>query len=157
MTRKGTVPDLLLRLHFPILHFFERRFRIVRGRMARGTDRGRARRSQRDAGRIRPKAIGEAGRDEEGADDEDEDDGDAAVAARADGLVGIDVAVLVVGVDAREEDGLRDEPVQDAGEGHERQRVGVWQLEEVGAALDADGRRHAQGLALPCVASPFAA
>ena len=47
--------------------------------------------------------------------------------------------------------------MQESRESHERQRIGVWKLEKVGAPLDARRRRYAKGFAFLGVACPLPA
>ena len=157
MTCERAMPDTILRPHIPILHLLERSIRIFKRRMARRADCRRASACQRNTRRISPKSIQVASHQQKEAENQDKYDGNAAIANGAYRLIWIyaPIALLVVDIDPCKEDGLRHEPVHDPRAGHERKRVRIRELEEIGAALDAAWRRDTQGLALEGITRPL--
>ena len=93
--------------------------------------------------------------DEDGTGHDAEDHRHGAEAACHDGDGAREHAVLVIGADDGEEDGLRDQPVQHRAEDDQRHRDTVRQLEEVRPALRAGGLADAQGFAVERVTRPF--
>ena len=158
MTRKRAMANAVFHPYIPILHVLKRSIRILKRRTARRADGCRASGGQRYALRILPKSIREGNDHHQRAKNQDKDDGNAAIAYSTDRLrIDLPIARPIVDVNPCEEDGLRNEPVHDAHAGHERKRVRVRELQEIGAALDTAWCRHAQGLALEGIARPFPA
>lgn len=108
--------------------------------MASRADGGAAARREWHA-RLEPSEADPDADEQQRAPHEDgENDGDARISARRDIPANILRAVFRVHRDAYEEDGLRNEPVQQAGEEEERNGVGVWERQKISRSLLPDGR-----------------
>lgn len=160
MTREATMRNRLKhRLHDDsTLDRRRRRIFVVPRAMARRRNRHAAAPDQRHVGFEPQPAERQRPRGDTQAEHGDDDHGHQREAAGGDlGDGGFFGASVRDAVGDREEDALRDEPVEDAGEGHGRDGDLVGELEEAGASLLAGGARDAEGFAAGGEGVPFAA